>query len=117
MTHHLNILSINKEHCFIKKKGCYHKIPIKDIYYMKAEGDYVNIYTAKGRYINTSSLSELEEQFEGDGFFRTHRSYLVNIKNLTSINTETNVIVIGEQTIPLSRKLKGKFLKKFRLID
>lgn len=110
-------LSIREEYCFFKKKGAYHKIHIEDILYVKSEGDYTFIHTANEKFINTTRLGELEQLFAAHGFYRIHRSYVVNLTNLTAINTDENYILIGDQPIPISRSTKGAFLNKFRLIS
>jgi len=44
------------------------------------------IYTEEGeRYITSDSLSELEERLPDDTFFRSHKSYIVNINHIVSI--------------------------------
>jgi len=113
----LKTLSINQGYCFIKKKGFYHKIYIEDILYMKADGDYAIIYTSNGQFYNSNSLNALELLFESNSFCRIHRSYLINIKKIISINIKESRITIGVHSIPISRTIKGDFLKKLILID
>jgi len=110
-------ISIREEYCFLKKKGIYHKIHIEDILYIKSEGDYTFIHTAEEKFINTSRLGELELLFAAHEFYRTHRSYIINLKNVTAINTEENSIIVGSESIPISRAKKGAFLNRFRLIN
>ena len=110
-------VSIREEYCFLKKKGIYHKIHIEDILYIKSEGDYTFIHTAEEKFINTTRLGELELLFAAHGFYKIHRSYVVNLTNLTAINTEENLIIVGSESLPISRSMKGPFLNKFRLIS
>lgn len=110
-------LSIKEEYCFFKKKDTYYKIHIKDILYIKSEGDYTFIHTSNDKFINTNRLGELELLFAAHGFYRIHRSYVVNLKNLTAINTDQNCIIVGNESIPISRSIKGTFLNKFKLIN
>lgn len=54
-------------------------ILIKDIYYIETVGRYCAITTADERYECSESVGTLEEKLEEYGFFRCHKSFLVNL--------------------------------------
>lgn len=54
-----------------------HLIPVNELLYLQAEGDYVLLYTAQTRYIKEETMKHLESQLPAT-FVRIHRSYLVN---------------------------------------
>lgn len=54
-------------------------ILIKDIYYIETAGRYCAITTADERYECSESVGVLEEKLEEYGFFRCHKSFLVNL--------------------------------------
>ncbi len=88
-------------------------LEVKDISHLKAEGSYVNIFLKDGNKILVSkNIKDYEEQLtELEGFYRTHRSYLVNvnyIKNLTPDSSEA--VLTNEATICISRDRKAEFL-------
>lgn len=60
-------------------------IPVYDIKYLEANDDYVNIYTKEGKFLKNRTLSYYEKVLEPSQFVRVHRSYLVNISEITKI--------------------------------
>ncbi len=101
---------------FFKKKGRFEKVDINSIIYIQAESNYTYTITEEGKYINTSNLSQMEELFSEFNFMRVHRSYLVNLDNLTSIDLANNKIFLGNHEVPFSRTMKDELTKRFNLI-
>jgi hypothetical protein len=60
-------------------------IPIEDILYLQADGDYVAIYTAEGHWLKEQTMKYAEEQLPPDRFIRIHRSYIVNVNRISRI--------------------------------
>ena len=88
-------------------------IDVKDITHLKAEGSYVNIFLKDGNKILVSkNIKNYENQLTTDeGFFRTHRSYLVNINYIASISPDsTEATLQNKQTISIARERKSDFL-------
>ncbi len=88
-------------------------LEVKDISHLKAEGSYVNIFLKDGNKILVSkNIKDYEEQLtELEGFYRTHRSYLVNvnyIKNLSSDSSEAELT--NGTSISIARDRKQDFL-------
>ena len=109
----VHALSIKSGYCFLKKKDQYHKIQIENIRYIQAQGDYTLLSTSEGDYLSSYSLNEIEQLFNTYSFIKTHRSYLININNVTAINPKNNVAILGDLTIPISRSMKANFLDRF----
>jgi two-component system LytT family response regulator len=87
-------------------------VELKDILYLKAEGSYANIFFKDGNKVVVSkNLKDYEDQLtQEEGFFRTHRSFLVNsiyIKNISSDGTEATMI--NQAIINISRERKQDF--------
>ena len=76
------------------------RIPYYEIRYVEVQHNYVTIHAAED-YTVKKTLSELEEEL-GDGFFRTGRSFLVNLKCVKRI-TKKEVSLKDGMVIPLSR--------------
>jgi len=72
-------------------------IPVHDIIYFKADGDYVTIYTAEGHWLKEQTMKYTEEILPPDRFVRTHRSYIVNIHHISRIERygEQQLIVLS----------------------
>lgn len=60
-------------------------IPVNEILYIKAEGDYISICTAEGSFLKEQTMKSIEQQLPGELFARIHRSFIVNISSLTHI--------------------------------
>ena len=106
----------NQSFLFFKKKKTLQKVEIAAIKYIKAADDYSVSYTKDGSFLSTLRLKELELLLENHGFFRIHRSYLLNLAAATSIDMKTHEINIAGQIIPFSRRLKKELIKRLSLI-
>ena len=60
-------------------------IPIDDIIFIKADGDYISINTAKGSWLKEQTMKYTEDTLPADRFVRIHRSYIVNINHISRI--------------------------------
>lgn len=89
-----------------------------DIIYLKANANYSEIYLTNGQQLLVSTtLKKLESRFLDLGFFRTHRSSLINLSFVKSYssNFEGGIIQLANnETIIVSRR-KNKILRKFNL--
>lgn len=82
-------------------------IPVQEIFYIKADDDYVSIYTADGRYLKSKTLQHFESTLPPKLFVRVHRSYLVHVEQVTRIepyekDSHIAVLQCGDR-IPVSR--------------
>lgn len=74
------------ERLMLKHKEGVAFIDLDGILLVQREDRMSVIYTEDGeRYITSDSLSELEERLPEDTFFRSHKSYIVNINHIVSI--------------------------------
>lgn len=71
----------------VQKGGKTVLIPKDDILYSQAHGDYTYVFTIDNRYLCDYTLSELEVKLSGSSFFRTHRSFIVNLNRVDQIST------------------------------
>jgi two-component system response regulator LytT len=89
----------------------------KDIVYISKEGKYVQIHTANNTYDVTYPLFELEQKLEPFGFFRCHKSYIVNLASIVELRTWVNGAYNlfmddpSKSTVPVSRN----YVKTLRL--
>lgn len=106
----------NQSFLFFKKKKTLQKVEIAAIKYIKAADDYSVSYTEDGSFLSTLRLKELELLLTSHGFFRIHRSYLLNLAAATAIDMKTHEISIAGQIVPFSRRLKKELIKRLSLI-
>jgi len=114
---HLHILQTpsikaNLNYILIKVEYDTIKIYLKDILYLEGLKDYVRITTSEGNFLTLNSLKNFSNKLPTNQFIRIHRSFIVSINNLDSI--ERNQVIIGNKRIKLGDNYKSSFLK---LID
>jgi len=69
----------------VKKNSEYHFIPVNQIRYIEANGDYVLIYADSNRYLKDQTMKYWETHLPDDSFVRIHRSFIVNIEAIAKI--------------------------------
>ena len=71
-------------------------IPIDDIIFIKADGDYISINTANGYWLKEQTMKYTEDTLPTDRFLRIHRSYIVNVNHIRRIERygEKQLIVL-----------------------
>jgi two-component system, LytTR family, response regulator len=106
--------SKDKDYIFARANGTLSKIKVNDIKYIKALGDYVCIYTNDKHYTIHSTLKSIEEKLPASKFYRMHRSYLVAIDQIETV--EENAAYIGKQNLPIGEQFKKGLLQKLNLI-
>lgn len=90
------------------------KINYADILFVEGLKDYVKIYTTDGKYVLTlMSLIKLEISLFTKGFSRIHRSYIVNLAHIKSI--QKNKVLIVDRRLPISESYKTAFFNKINL--
>ena len=67
------------------KSGSKVLVPIDQIRFIEAKDDYSCIYTEDDRFLSTISLQKLEERLAPHGFFRIHRSFIVNLEYVDDV--------------------------------
>jgi two-component system LytT family response regulator len=110
----LEINGKEKDSIFIRSNSLLTRIEVKDILYIQALGDYVNIYTVDKRHTVHITLRAIETKFHPGLFFRLHRSYLIAVNRIESI--EENTAYIGKHPIPIGMSYKKNLLEKLNLI-
>ncbi|NOT51625.1 MAG: response regulator transcription factor [Chitinophagaceae bacterium] len=93
---------------FVKADGGLTKIFFEEILFIEALKEYVKIVTKDRSVITYHTISGLEEKLPTGKFYRTHRSYIVNIKAITSIEAFT--VKIDKHELPISRNERDAFV-------
>jgi DNA-binding LytR/AlgR family response regulator len=83
------------------------KIRIMDISFIEGSGNYVTIHVGKLKYLVLQNLKSFEEQLMPYQFMRIHKSYIISLTHLDSI--EKSSVKIGEIEIPISESYKEAF--------
>lgn len=95
---------------FVKTDSRIINVSLAEILFMEGLKDYIAIHTTKEKLITLESLKALEESLPKQRFIRVHKSYIVAIPKIESI--ERNRIFIGEAVIPIGETYKEAFFKR-----
>jgi len=77
---------MQKERIVIKIGNKIKIIPVMDILYLEASDDYVKIHTRNGSFLKNKTMNYFEQVLDPSLFVRTHRSYILNIQQVTRID-------------------------------
>ena len=98
------------DYFFIKCDSKYEKVNFIDVRYIEALQNYVVIHTRDKKLITYITMTGLEAQLPKDQFMRVHKSYIVSVASVSSV--DGNEIFIGNATIPISRNLKEAVISR-----
>ena len=97
----------NKDFIFIKTDYRLVRVDLSDIFFVEGMGDYRNIQTVSKKILTLQTLTDLEKELPGNKFCRVHKSYIVSIDKIISI--ERGRIKIMDTLIPISNHYKDRF--------
>jgi DNA-binding LytR/AlgR family response regulator len=99
----------NNEFLFLKSDYKIKRINFNDILYIEGLKDYVKVYTQSSPkpVMSLTTMKLLESKLPGSKFMRVHRSFIVNLGKIDTI--ERSRIVFGKTYIPVSDQYKEKF--------
>lgn len=93
-----------KAYSYFKVAGKLVKVMHVDILYAQSIKDYMMLYTKQGNLIVHMTMKYLCTLLPVDQFIRVHRSYLVNLANLTTIGK--NQVTINDMEVPIGESYK-----------
>jgi two-component system, LytTR family, response regulator len=95
---------------FIKSDSKMIKVNLNEILFVEGLKDYISIQTTKEKLITLQNLKTLEQHLSGQQFMRVHKSYIVALNKIDTI--EKNRIFIGTEVIPIGETYRDIFLKR-----
>ena len=82
----------------VKDRGKIHIIPLHELIYLQATGDYVTLFTPNGQYLKEQTMKFFEGHLPAAQFIRIHRSYIINIEYVERVE------LMGKETYQLLLK-------------
>jgi len=92
---------------FVKTEYHLERVALSEIFFIEGMGDYRNIRTATKKILTLQTFSDLEKELPKTQFCRTHKSFIVSIDKIVSI--ERHRIKIMDTLIPISDSYKERF--------
>jgi DNA-binding LytR/AlgR family response regulator len=105
---------LGKGQLFIKYNGTIERIDTGNILWIEALGDYITIHTLDKKYTVHSTLKAVEARLDPDKFLRVHRSYIISVDTISTI--DDSVISINKQLIPIGAVYRENFKKRLNLL-
>lgn len=102
------------EFVFIRDNGVLKRIKTEDILFLEAMGDYVKLNTPQKFHAIHTTLKALEEKLPPGKFMRVHRSYIVALDKIESI--EDGTIIINKHAIPVADAYRSALNNKLNLL-
>ncbi len=103
---------IVQDFIFVKTEHKIQKIQLDDILFIEGLKDYISIYTKAERVITLQNMKKMEETLPQAQFIRVHKSYIISLDKIESI--ERSRIAINGKVIPIGDTYRDEF---FRRID
>lgn len=97
---------------FLKTAYKLQKVFFQDILFLEGGKDYVTVYTINGKILSLATLSRLQQNLPYPQFMRVHKSFIVALNKIDSI--ERQRIYIGKEVIPVSDSYKNEFVKHIK---
>ncbi len=91
--------------------GEVHFLDFDQVICLKSEGNYCHIILENGeKKLITQSLKGILKNLPSGQFFRTHKSYVVNVDKIEAYNKKDNIITLNDcHIVPLARNRKKEF--------
>lgn len=112
----IQLAAINKvakvESPTIRIRGNYGKaimLSLNLIHYIKADGNYITLYSGEKRYMIKSSLKKFSARLTND-FVQIHKSFIINKHLLTRVDIANNQVFINKTAIPIGRNFRSVLL-------
>lgn len=116
LTSEKTLSSITNENTFFFVRSGYESIKVhfKDILYIEALKDYVQIFTTEKKIVALFSMKEILKELPQNDFVRVHRSYIVSLSKISKVSSTK--VQIGLKDIPLGSHFRESFIEKMNHI-
>ncbi|UZR94425.1 LytR/AlgR family response regulator transcription factor [Chondrinema litorale] len=104
-----------KEDIYVKADSKIVRIKLNDIKFVEALSDYVIIHTGQKKFIVHSTMKGIASRLPDSEFSRVHRSFIVNINQIETIEDMSNIIM-PNKIIPIGASYKTSFFKKLNFL-
>jgi len=102
------------EFVFIRDSNVVRRLKVSDILYMEARGDYVRINVSDQTYSIHSSLKSVEEKLSKSTFLRVHRSFIINVSKIDTI--EGGTLIVNRNIVPVSDAYRAALYKRMHIL-
>lgn len=102
---------------FVKRGNMLVKITAAEIRYVEVDGKYCKLAYGQDKFVIQKSLKQLQDQLPAKTFVRTHRNYIVNVKDILKINLQDHEIVLQDGSpLAFSRRYMDELTQAFSVL-
>ena len=101
---------------FVKSNSKLVKLKNNEIYYIEALKDYVVIRTKETRYTIHSTMKDIDAKMGNDEFIRVHRSYIIRLDKLATIEYPNLTLENIDKVIPIGGSYRDDLNKKIKTV-
>ena len=94
----------SQEFIIVSRERQKKKLFLDDIYYFEIQGRIVDAHGPEGIFTYYEQIGELENKLRDKGFFRCHKSYLINLKYVDGYNRQEVILENGERIVIAKRR-------------
>jgi len=106
------LYSGERDYIFIKSGTNFHKVKMKDIYYIRGTGNYVTFVMDQKEILSLLTMTKALEALPQNFFFRIHKSYIVNSLHVNLIENEE--VRIRSERIPIGDSYRQAFFESIK---
>ncbi len=106
--------AVQRKEFYVRADSKIHRIPYDKILYVEALADYIIIQTENRKNIVHFTMKGIVDRLPDDEFVRIHRSYIINLDKIESL--EDNSLVIGDKYIPIGASYKEALLNRLNFL-
>ncbi len=99
---------------FIRDSNIIRRLPLDDLLFAEAMGDFVKLHTPRKTYVVHTTLKAVEERLPADRFLRTHRSFIAAIDKVDSLRDGD--LVIQGNAIPVADAYRATLNKRLNVL-
>jgi len=103
-----------EEFIFIRDSNIVRRLKLEDILFAEAMGDYVKLYTPQKFYAIHTTLKTVEERLPASRFIRVHRSYIVALTKIDTI--QDGALIINGKPVPVADAYRATLNKRMNIL-
>lgn len=104
-----------KDTIFLKKGGKYLQIKLSDIHFLEAENKEIKLVMAAEKEMTFhGTLKHILDLLPSDAFMQVHRSYVINLHHLESVELDAGILVVSGKEVPLGRAYKDILMEHLK---
>jgi two-component system LytT family response regulator len=110
----LNTTSSKNKTIVLRTSDKIYLVEVMEIIRCESDGNYTMFFTKEGqKYMVSNPMKEYEDILGDHGFFRIHKSHIVNTSFINSYDKEGYVVLKDKTMLPVSKRKKGELLELF----